>query len=246
MKDQFDHIEEYLKGELSEEEQASFESMMEGNPEIKEKVEMQRQLLKGIELGFNQELKQLLIEEESRLPGLKKNQSNRVKSLYPVIGIAATVSLMIIAFYTFRNTTTDTSELYAQYYQPYPNVEAPISRSDINASNPFALYENRDYEKAMEKFKALRSTQPDEPSIIFYSAICQLELGSTTQAISSLRELLELHENKYSRPALWYLSLAYLKSDQTREAISQLNDLTSIDDVYAKKAADLLHQLDKK
>lgn len=245
MEDQFDHIEKYLRGELSKEETTRFESRMEEHSDLKEKVDKQRQLLKGIELGFNQELKEILIKEESKLSRPRLTEANRIKTLYPVIGMAAAVSLVIIAFFTLRNKTVDTSELYAQYYQPYPNVEAPISRSDFNELNPYGLYEKGEYNEALSQFSALRTSKPDDPALLFYSAICQMELGTMNDAISSFKELLGLDANKYTRPSKWYLALAYLNSGQTSEAVSYLNELTQIDDVYARKAAELLHQLNQ-
>ncbi len=245
MEDQFDQIEKYLREELNSEEKARFESSLEKHSDLKEKVEQQRQILKGIELGFNQELKEFLIKEESNLERTRHKETYRIRSLYPVIGIAATVSLVIIAYFTFRNKTIDTAELYAQYYQPYPNVEAPISRSDANEFNPYGLYEKGEYAQALNLFTELRSSKPDDPAPLFYSAICQMELGAADDAISSFKELLGFEANKYTRPSKWYLALAYLKSEQSSEAIPYLNELTQIDDVYAQKASNILIELQK-
>jgi tetratricopeptide (TPR) repeat protein len=245
MKDQFDHIEEYLRGELSPEEQASFESSLEEDSELREKVEIHRKIRNGIEMGFNKELKDLLIEEESKLPRPKDNDTNRIRTLYPIIGVAAAISLLIIAFFTLRTENVDNSELFAEYYQPYPNVEAPISRSEDNESNPYALYEKGAYAEALNQFSEIQSINFDEPAIIFYAAICQLELGLTDDSISSFKQLLELEANKYTRPAKWYLALVYLKSDQSSQAISYLNELTTFDDVYAKRAIQILSEVEK-
>jgi len=246
MEDEFDQIEEYLSGKLSPEERAKFESNLEKDTQFKEKVENRRRILRGIEMAYNQELKDLLVKEEAKMPHLKPENKNRIRSLYPLVGMAATVTLLIIAFFALRDRSLDNSGLYAQYYQPYPNVEVPVSRSESNDANPFILYERGNYGEALTQFSALRTSKPDDPALLFYSGICQMELKSGEDAISSFKELLGLDANKYTRPSKWYLALAYLKSEQSSEAISYLNELTQIDDVYAKKAAELLDQLDKK
>lgn len=243
MEDPFDHIEAYLSGNLSAADHARFEALMAEDQNLRDKVAQQKQLLHGIEMGFNRELKDLLVEEESRLPARKTKENSRIRSLFPVVGMAAAVAIFIVAFFIFRNNAADTSELYARYYQPYPNLEQPVTRSAESGANPYALYERAAYAEALAQFSALKSDRPDDPAILFYSAICQLELGSTDDAVTLFKELLGLEDNKYTRPAKWYLAMAHLKSDQASNAISVLNELTGMDDAYAQKADQILTAL---
>lgn len=238
-----DHIEKYLRGELTEEEISDFEALMENDAALKEQVAQHRQLLKGLEIGFNTELKELLIEEESKIKNTPIQKPSRIKSLYPLMGIAAAVALLIIAFFSLRDDAFNPEELYAQYYKVYPNVEAPVSRSESNKKNPFAFYEAGDYATALANFTEMQASDPKNPALLFYSGMCQLELGQPESAVEFFNQVSNLSSKKYARPAFWYESLAYLKLGKIKNAKNLLEQLSQGEDVYAARANELLDKL---
>ena len=81
-------IENYLKGNLSEADKIAFEQKINSNPELKKEVELQKQVLKGIErTGLKQSAKQ----------GLKKYKFNRNLKIWGLTGL--TVILLSLAFF---------------------------------------------------------------------------------------------------------------------------------------------------
>lgn len=238
-----DHIEKYLKGELTEQEMSEFEDVMRGDAEAQEQVAQHKQLLRGLEIGFNKELKELLIEEESKIQDTPVQKPSRIKSLYPLMGLAVAVALLIITFFTLRDDSLNPEELYAQYYKVYPNVESPVSRSESSEMNPFAAYEAGDYTTAMANFTEMHTSDPENPALLFYSGMCQLELGQPKSAVELFHEVVNMQSKKYTRPAMWYQSLAYLKSGSIKNAKNLLEQLLREDDVYATKANEILNVL---
>lgn len=243
MTDHQGHIEQYLKGELSREEVTIFEEKLEQDAVLKEQVDQYRQLLKGLEIGFNKELKALLLDEESKIIDIPSHRTSRIKTLYPLIGMAAAVAFIIVAYFSIRKDPLSPEALYAQYYEVYPNVEAPVSRSENVDENPYAYYERGDYITALKLFTDLRTSDPENSALLFYSGICQLELGQPGKSIELFDQVINLESAKYLRPAIWYQSLAYLHMGNIEKATVIFDQLKQGDDVYSRKAKNLFENL---
>lgn len=242
MQDQLEYIEEYLKGNLSEGECRDFEAKMKNDDALNEKVENHRSFLKGIELGFNRELKSLLKREDQKQISSSSNRQIRLRNYF--VGIAATVALILVSVYSIRNQQMDSNELFVNYYTAYPNVEAPISRSGGNTENAYSFYEQGNYPRALELFSKLIKENAHDPAPVFYSGICNLELDHVQSARSFFESIQKLDQNKYSKPALWYEALSNLKLNNKQEAINILNNLARGEDVHAKRAMEVLEYLD--
>ncbi len=243
MSDQLDQIERYLRGELSQEEAANFEDLLLKDDALKEQFDEHKQLLKGLELGFNKELKELLVAEEAKMDASSPLQVTHKKNRYPLIGLAAAVALLITAYFTLWNNNQAHNKLYAQYYNAYPNVEVPVSRSSNTENNPFALYEQRNFAAALSLFEEILRSEPDNTAILFYASICQLELDRPEEATSFLQRVINQPPNKYTRPAKWYQALGYLKMGETDASEDILRQLQQGEDSYSAKAKDLLSDM---
>lgn len=243
MDDQFEHIEKYLRGELSESEYKSFEETIDKNASLSEKVENHRILIRGIELGFNQELKQLLQQKELETQHLIKKKFARSRRLYVSIAIAASITLILTTLFVFMDKSVNSEQIVAAYYQPYPNVESPVNRSDQNNQNAYALYEQGNYALALDQLNQLIISDPSNPAPVFYAGICLLEMKQAASALSKFEDIESLAENKYSRPAHWYKALTNLALRKNEAAAVILFDLSSGDDIYAEKSAEILEML---
>lgn len=242
MEDQLDQIEKYLSGELSKEEKKHFEGQMKENDELRNQVENHRRFIKGLELGFNRELKAQLQQEEQRLAA----QEPEVKRQLPLqyfIGIAAAVALILVSVFLWRTPSVDSAELFAAYYQPYPNIESPVSRADNSVQNAYTLYEQGLFGEALDLFSQLISETPGDPAPVFYSGICQLELDETEKAIAQFKSVQTMEKSNYSKAALWYEGLASIKIDDKSRATEILTGLSEGDDNYAMRSAELLEKL---
>jgi tetratricopeptide (TPR) repeat protein len=240
MRDQLDDIEKYLMDKLTGSERKTFEKKMKDDPSLQDRVDHYRSLLEGIELGFNRELKSLLQEEEIRIRDLKSKEKSKTRRLYYTLGIAASITLLIIMVFTTKDQLPDNETLFITYYQPYPNIESPVSRSENNKENPYAFYENENYSEALDLFAQLNDKNPSDPAPVFYSGICNLELNNTERAISFFKSIQKYNDNKYTRPANWYLALSYVKNNNKRDALAILEMLADGDDIYSNKSQELL------
>jgi len=240
MSDQFENIDQYLRGELSGEEAAGFEKNMEKDPLLREKVDQHRQIIQGLQAGFRRELKEMLQDEEKFLS--KKTSTSRRRSLFPMIGIAAVISLLVVS-YILLNRSPDDEMLFEKYYAVYPNIESPVSRSGMQEDNPFAAYEQASFDVALDRFRALLVDNPRNASLHFYSGICLLELDQPVHAIQEFQSVYELSDTTFQRPAKWYEALAHLQNGDVSQAKTILRNMETGEDLYAAKAQELLNDL---
>ncbi|MGD2034068.1 MAG: hypothetical protein PVF73_03365, partial [Bacteroidales bacterium] len=135
-------------------------------------------------------------------------------------------------------------ELYTVYYKPY---QSDIStRSVINSADKiqlsYILYQEGNYEVSYGILKNYLKKNTD-PAARFYFALNAIELNETDIAIS---ELLTLEDNTFTPFALharWYLAMLYLKKNEAAKAEKYLNILAAEENMYRKRAKNILNKL---
>src|SRR5688572_22264080 len=92
--EQIEKIEQYLKGELAAADKAAFEKEMAGNAALREEVQLQQDLMKGIE--------RTLLKEKVKLAGKRyKWQQNMTR--YGTWGAGAII-ILIVALVVYKST----------------------------------------------------------------------------------------------------------------------------------------------
>lgn len=243
MENQKEYIEKYLMGELSGEERRQFEETLKGDPSLQKEVEEYRTMLRGIELGFNRDLKNMLREEENRLREHSAKATGRQRTMRIVFAMAAVIALIIVSVFVLRNNKPDTEEILAMYYKPYPNVETPVTRGEQDRQSGYALYEKGQYKEALKLFDTHLNKFPDDPAALFYSGMCYFELGQTSEAIDFLGKVNRSQNNRYSRPALWYEGLALIKLKKDKDARKIFEQLSKGDDIYSRQSKEILQKI---
>lgn len=243
-----EEIEKYLRHELSSEEHQAFENNLLLNPALAEEAKFQEQLVRGMNAYFcREQLKPLLQETEIKLRAEESRKGQSGKGYFPwLIAMAASFLLLITAGYFILADTTSAPQLYEAYYQPYPNIAAPLERSGNEevTENPFALYEQRAYELAVPAFeKAMKNQQNPQPALRFYYALSLLQTDKTAEAIDQLKAVSTARDTRFFSPSRWYLALAYLKQDTPGEAKRLLKELSAGNSAYQEKAKQLSRDL---
>jgi hypothetical protein len=129
------------------------------------------------------------------------------------------------------------------YFEPYPNVAAPIVRN-ATAKKPLEqallLYEQKNYAAAITQLSAL--SQQTE-AVRFYLAMSHLSNGNAKAAIKHFAALKGNVSASYQKQTLWYLAMAHLANQDVNACKNVLKQLTSEDNFYQKKALELMKQL---
>ncbi|MDX2444156.1 MAG: hypothetical protein QNK30_10190, partial [Bacteroidales bacterium] len=160
-----------------------------------------------------------------------------------ISGIAAILVIGIFSTFFLNSIKQNPIKIYEEYYQPYPNISTPLSRSDENGNSPYYQYEKGEYESALAGFQSLIKGNPDDESALFYAAISNMELSDFNNAIEKLKKVADKNQSKFTQAANWYLSLAYIHTKKPELASEYLNILTEGNDVYANNAKKILKKI---
>jgi len=168
----------------------------------------------------------------------------KIRRIRFISGIAAILVIGIFSTFFLNSINQNPIKIYEEYYQPYPNISTPLSRSDENGNSPYYQYEKGDFQTALIGFQALIKDNSDDESALFYAALSYMELSEFNNAIEYLKKVTTKNQSKFTQPATWYLSLAYIHSNNPDLATVYLTILAEGNDVYGKSAKKILKKID--
>lgn len=107
-------------------------------------------------------------------------------------------------------------------------------------------YDKQDYAGAIIDFEQALKINPNDEKALFYSAVSYLSLGQTDKAVTYLNKVLQNKGGAYYDSAQWYLSLAYIKNNDTKNARMNLMELqNNSKSKYQKQADQTLKEINK-
>ena len=253
-------IENYLEGKLTAQEKADFELRLTKDSELaKQYADLQDFMIAMQTFGRNglkQELKAIADMEPLPVdlfdqPAQKKTEKSDVKvrkiSYRKLISIAAIILIITVPTLLLLNTQKmSPEELYQSYFEVYPNVAAPIVRSEspkTSLEQAMGIYEQKDYKGAIDKLQNIKVETKDKEAVGFYLGMAYLANGNTNQAIEKFQKLQQQSLTTYQDQTTWYLALAFLSNKELEKSKAQLIKLSKKDSFYKKKATKLLKSL---
>lgn len=250
-------IEKYIEGTLSDQEQAEFELKMLSDADFAREVNYTKDMVLATQVFGRSELKKELqrVANAEPLPSdllsitredtqAAEGQSPRMRRIYQrFAGVAAAIVLIFAAGWWFTQKRTSPESLFVSYFEPYPNVAAPIVRN-ATAKKPLEqallLYEQKNYAAAITQLSAL--SQQTE-AVRFYLAMSHLSNGNAKEAVKHFTTLKDNVSASYQKQTLWYLAMAHLANKDLKACKKVLKPLTTEDNFYQKKALELMKQL---
>jgi len=240
-------IEHYLSPGITPEEKQQMEKRMDAEPELKSKCQKHKQLIAGIRYAHLQDKIKQLRTLESTLPPIEVKAGKEIffANFWKPLAAAAALALVITS-YVLINQPPKPEELYAQYFQPYPNVFEPTLRGAEEGvlskrTLGFRAYDQADYAKAATLFKESLSEKED-PGILLLLGNANLVLGNVEEAQHNFLTLIKDFDDLDAQAKL-YLGLSYLKQGEGKKAKLILQELGDPAATYSKKAKELLNDL---
>lgn len=234
----------YFSHRLTEDEEIVFNDLLEQDAEFKEQFLFEKNLKRIIKNKENQHLKSTLKRFESDIRQKSKSTSRKN---YEIFAMAASVVVLIgMGWFGYNNFfSTNYNSLYEDNFQQYPNTVYTITRSGDRESTEreaFAAYESGNFQEALTHFENV-STQDKKPYIDFYMAQSHLQLKEFDVAQKYFRDIIK-GGGDFLPESHWYLALTYLKQGDKKNAILQLQELTSLYKYNKEKANVLLQELE--
>ena len=240
-----DLIQSYLERSLSDIEKEKLEKRLKEEPLLKTMYLEQQQLISGIRYAHLQHKLEQLRALEATLPELghraQKGKQIFLQRYWKPLAAAACISIIAVTF-IFLNRPDDPAELYASYFEPYPNLFEPITRGEGDVvskrTTAFQAYEAKDFVKAASLFNELLK-EKKEPGMLLLLGNANLILNNTKEARSNFIMLINDFE-EYDLQGKWYLGLSYLKEGDMKSAQLIMRELSNSEYSYAGKAKELL------
>lgn len=239
----FDTIEQYLANTLSIEDRKVLEKEMAEDPELFLEVQKHKELqdvLGDTELlAFKKKLQN--VQEAYYADEKQKSRRNWLR----YSGIAATIIVLIgIGSLVWVNLGKQASatELYAEFYQPYPAQSELRSNVDQQYKNITKTYANEQYRDVINSFTLLNDDDKTD-ELKLYAGNSYLNLNKEEKAIAVLKTISTtsgLYED-----GLWYEVLSYLKMNNKETTLTSLEKLILYDGRYKDKAIELRAKLTK-
>ncbi|MGM0497478.1 MAG: tetratricopeptide repeat protein [Bacteroidota bacterium] len=240
-------ISKYLNGEMDAESEKMFEQKLHNDKNLRNEFELQKEIQNAIGEEDIMELREKLEEYE---PSARPGKKFRLK--WPdVLAAAGFVTLLIGIgmLWIYYSQITNTDELYARYFEPYPSIYSQRSvdedsKHGILKKEAFLAYEKENWDKAKNHFDELFLLQPENAEIAFYTGILELKLNNTHKAIKRFRILLEKDDPLLEDQTIWYIALAHLKEGNVDKSVEYLKKIVKDDMANKEKASKLLRRIE--
>ncbi|MEM6342243.1 MAG: hypothetical protein AAF927_00130 [Bacteroidota bacterium] len=237
-------IDKHLKGEaFSEAEKENWESW-QTEPEFEELLAYNHDLM----LALKKKGREALKNELAGLQDIHQKAEGSIRSMRLLwVGVAVAASLCLLWLIIPSQRTLSPDELYASYYERFPNVANPLTR-DSGAANlkdrAYAKYEQGAYAEAIDLFDSLMM---EEPSLThkFYQGISAMETQNWQLASQNFNQVSTSDTSRFAQAAQWYMAMVALRKAKVEEAKSLFNTIQKErTHPYQKEAAEILEALD--
>ena len=245
-------IEQFLKGQLSQQEAARFESKVNNDPELARDVEFYSNLkftLKNAELiKANQSIKAVMsqkaLDPDFDLKGIDafKNPWWGGTTGLLTIGVLVMGLLASVFFINQQsNRLSPQPELSQEYLTPFESLIATSSEEETPLSLGIDYYNQGNYSEAINWLNRYLAGEPNEGAQL-YLGISYLMQGEVQNALETLTPVVD-EEGIFSPPAQWYLALTYINLGDLETARTLLQKLQG-DPVFEERGlSELLEQL---
>ena len=234
-------IEKYLRNELSAEEVREFEKQLQESPSLRKQLAREGELF----ASFDQVRRERLREHFKDLDrGRQGKAVSRTMTGNTWLKWAATVAaLLIVGYLGYLNLNrTNPSQLYEEYYKPYPNVVEPVTRDNGSSTTAYVHYEKAEYEQALTSFGKLLDEDPGHVANRFYYAMTSMILENDDVALEVF-ESLAMEDSDFRDQATWYISLLYLRQNNEEGARPYLQQLVDRNTTWGDEASEILKRL---
>ncbi len=259
----------YLAGEMSKEEERSFENLISQNADLRAELDRQQKVLdKSIEEGaleyarMKKKLDQFhaeVISESSSFqetvaqeivstppPTNQKITPTPVRKLSPfkwVGAIAAALFVGLFAWYLMKPQLVSNEQLYAQYGETPEISFTQMGTSSNDLIKAEELFNQKKYKDALVVFDVHLEKEPNDFQVILYKGIAHMNQGEPAKARSAFKKVAN-SDTLFKTEGDWYQILHLLKQGKTKLCRKALKSFLQKDSNRKKEAQKLLDQLE--
>lgn len=251
MKQEIDYvkfIERYLQGEMSREEIAWFEKELEGNENLKQELNLRKQVNDVLADKDMMDFKLQLDEIHQEIFEVTEKSEYSLKIAYRKVYYAATTLAFLVIVFSFylMNRNYSNEKLLLKYYNPQQEV-VTFRSADPNQSQlskAMDHYYKKEYKNAIAIFEELLTEDKSQIGLNLYSGIAHMEIEEYKEANQKFNHILEIQPNPFVESAHWYLGMCYIMTNERQKAAEQFSTLVKDKGYYSKQAKEILKRID--
>ncbi len=224
-------FEKFVKNELPADQERALKKRLDRDKNLKAEFDIFMRSIKGIKANqLRLQLKDIHRElYPDRMPWYRQRW---------VWSMAAVLFIMLISISVLKRQS-DSMLLYEQYFKPFPNVITGRSQNASSLQRGMALYNSREWEKAILALSSIANDHEDYQTARFYIAVSLLADQGPKEA---LRIFKQLKNSDYRQQAAWYQALCYVQMGEEETAVLELERIKPGDFNYTM-ARELLEKL---
>ncbi len=258
----YDKIDRYIEGKMSTEELQDFEQKLKVDETLSDAVALQSDLLKGIELFGDQQLRENIQQAQHNMnkkESLPKQPKPRRIVLFSVrnMAIAASFLILIVAGYFLLRPTDQPGRLYANYFQmDQPALENELEELSLigmgmadrerrdQLKSSLELVQTEQYHEAVTALTEHLNIYPQDEIATYFLGLSLMQIKSFEEAIRVFAPIETDTESKYHEDARWFQALSWLQMKAGQEkAIQLLEQIAGESGPLSSQAALLLKDL---
>ena len=211
----------YLDGEMDQPEKESFESQLQKDAGLKEKLERLEVAIASIrQYGTAEKVKGIHCEMMQEFSSVRKQ--GKVVSMQKFVryslAAAASIIIILVGINLFASSQLSSEKLYKEAFVDY---DASAVRGNENQTDIARYYQNHNYNSVIEKAGSQSISQKDSLLI----GLSYLKTNKLSAAINWLKSISA--QSTVSQDAQFYLAMAYLKNKNYNEAAKLIEQIHS-------------------
>lgn len=177
-------------------------------------------------------------EADAKITGVAPPMTAKVNWGRWAVAVAASVALLLGAFWFFNQSTIPEYRQYAQHAPLSLTVRGIVNPEISKAENAFAA---KDFQKALTSLQLVLIADPDNITARLYEAICLIELDRGEAARAVLLPIAN-GASALRGEAVWYTAISYLKEKNYAACKAALQNI-QLDADHGEEAKKLLEKL---
>lgn len=237
----------YLDGTLAASEIIALENELYRNSALQEELDSLRATREAIRIyGLQQKVAGIHAQMMNELQAPVFNSNHSGKRIRYVLAIAASLLLLVGAYWSYTYFTLTPDKVFSSAYQPYELTttrDGNLSETEIEKA-----YREKNY---TEVIRLHDNDTASSAKTEFLSGLASLALGDDTKAITCLNAVLEKNsisgKSIFNDEAEYYLALSYIKNKDYATALVLLKKIKNDPaHLYHEKVSDqLLRRLNR-
>lgn len=211
----------YLDGEMDQTEKEMFESQLQTDAELQQKLQSLQVAVASVkQYGTTEKVKSIHSEMMRELSSI--HEEGKVIPIRRFVkyslAIAASIIIILVGVNLFTSSQLSSDKLYNEAFVDY---DASAVRGNENQTEVAKLYQDHNYASVVEKANAQNLSQKDSLLV----GLSYLKTNKLPKAINWLNAI--SLQNPTKQDAEFYLAMSYLKNKNYSEALSLMEQIHS-------------------